>query len=770
MNRNILTLAMLGCAPLAGAQNTQSAQNAEKPNFALFIADDCSYYDLGCYGSKDSVTPNIDGFAKEGMLFSRAYQAVPMSSPTRHNLYTGIWPVRSGAYPNHTFAEEDTKSIVHQLKPQGYKVALIGKSHISPKSVFPFDLFVPADKEGDLDFKALSRFIDECIRENTPYCLLVASNQPHSPWNKGDTSRFKPESLHLPPMYVDIPETRTDFSNYLAEINYMDNEFGTLLSILDDKKQRDNTMVVYLSEQGNSLPFAKWTCYDAGVHSACIVRWPGKVKPGTKSDAIVEYVDIVPTFVDIAGGEPVEKMDGESFKNVLLGQKKTHKKYTFSMQTTRGINKGSKYYGIRSVCDGRYRYIVNLTPEAEFRCVMTENSLFRLWEKQAQSDPEAKEITQSYIHRPACELYDIRTDPYCLDNLAGNPKYSKKIKELSDALTGWMEYCGDKGQETEMKALEHQVRAQKEKARKSMEQGKEIFFADPTVFVQDGTYYLTGTRNIEPLGFQLLKSDNMRVWKEAGADTLGLILRKDHSTFGDKGFWAPQILKHDGKYLLTYTASEQTVLAESGSLEGPYTQDIVAPIDGSEKNIDSFLFKDDDGKYYLYHVRFNKGNYIWAAEFDIEKGKIRPETLKKCFDCTEPWEWTSNYKSMPVMEGPTVIKKNGVYYLFYSANHFRNIDYAVGYATAPTPYGPWTKNQNSPIIHRSIVGENGSGHGDLFQDKNGRYWYVYHVHHSNTEVQPRRTRLVPLTFTLDEKTGIYDIKAEDGSIIKPVVK
>ena len=154
----------------------------------------------------------------------------------------------------------------------------------------------------------------------------------------------------------------------------------------------------------------------------------------------------------------------------------------------------------------------------------------------------------------------------------------------------------------------------------------------------------------------------------------------------------------------------------------------------------------------------------------MEKGKIRPETLKKCFDCTEPWEWTSNYKSMPIMEGPTVIKKNGVYYLFYSANHFRNIDYAVGYATAPTPYGPWTKNQNSPIIHRSIVGENGSGHGDLFQDKNGRYWYVYHVHHSNTEVEPRRTRLVPLTFTLDEKTGIYDIKAEAGSIIKPVVK
>ena len=317
----------------------------------------------------------------------------------------------------------------------------------------------------------------------------------------------------------------------------------------------------------------------------------------------------------------------------------------------------------------------------------------------------SKAITDAYIHRPAVELYDIK---------------------------------------------------------------EEIFFADPTVFVQDGTYYLTGTRNAEPLGFQLLKSDDLRFWKEAGADTLGLVLRKDHTAFGEKGFWAPQILKHNGRYLMTYTASEQTALARSESIGGPYTQEIIEPIDGSEKNIDSFLFKDEDGKYYLYHVRFYNGNYIWVAEFDIDKGKIKPETLKKCFDCTEEWERTSNYESEPIMEGPTVIKKDGFYYLFYSANHFKNIDYAVGYATAPTPFGPWTKSQNSPIIHRSIVGENGSGHGDLFQDKEGNYWYVFHVHNSDTEIDPRRTRIIPLKFTLNEKTGIYDITADANSIIIPL--
>lgn len=206
------------------------AQIPTTPNFVLFIADDCSYNDIRCYGSKNTVTTNIDNFAREGMMFTQAYQAAPMSSPTRHNLYTGIWPVKSGAYPNHTMAKPNVKSIVHHLHPLGYKVALIGKSHINPKSVFPFDLYVPSVKGGDIDFNALQTFIDKCVKNNTPYCLLVASNQPHTPWNKGDRSLVPAKKLKLPPIYLDIDETREEYSKYLAEVNYMDSEFGTLLN------------------------------------------------------------------------------------------------------------------------------------------------------------------------------------------------------------------------------------------------------------------------------------------------------------------------------------------------------------------------------------------------------------------------------------------------------------------------------------------------------------------------------------------------------------
>ena len=304
---------------------------------------------------------------------------------------------------------------------------------------------------------------------------------------------------------------------------------------------------------------------------------------------------------------------------------------------------------------------------------------------------------------------------------------------------------------------------------------REIFLADPTIYVHDGKYYLTGTGGSgrgAASGFTVLASTDLKTWsKPAGADASAyMILTKGEQAFGTEGFWAPQLFQAKDTYYLTYTANEQTVLTQSASLLGPYTQEEVAPIDGTEKNIDSYIFKDDDGKYYLYHVRFGGGNYLWVAEFDLEKGQIKPETLKKCFDQTEPWEATPAYESAPIMEGPTVIKLENKYYLFYSANHYRNIDYAVGYAVADSPYGPWVKQQDSPILHRSIVGEHGAGHGDLFEGLDGQLYYVYHVHFGEQQITPRRTRIVPITKQWDAETGLYKFSVNGNEVIKPVVE
>ena len=299
-----------------------------------------------------------------------------------------------------------------------------------------------------------------------------------------------------------------------------------------------------------------------------------------------------------------------------------------------------------------------------------------------------------------------------------------------------------------------------------------ILLADPTIFFDNGVYYLYGTTTGEtPLngeGFLVYTSTDLKKWKGPAGAQNGLALKKGDA-FGTKGFWAPQIFKEKNAYYLAYTANEQTVLAQSKSFFGPYQQQKIKPIDGTEKNIDPFIFKDDDGKHYLYHVRFDKGNYLWVAEFNLKKGAIRLETLKKCFDQTQAWEATPNYKSDPVMEGPTVLKLKGKYYLFYSANHFMNIDYAVGYAVADSPYGPWKKFEGNPIIHRANVGENGSGHGDVFTGLDGRLYYVYHIHFDDNKVGPRRTRIVPLIQKWDAKNEMYMFNVEAHKVIIPTL-
>lgn len=434
-------------------------QNTGKPNFVIMIADDCSYYDWGCYGSKDAITPNIDRLASESMKFNKCFQQAPMSSPTRHALYTGVYPVKSGAYPNHTFVYDDVKSFVQYFEPAGYKTALIGKQHVQPESVFAYEYlgdYSPRPKDNDnLKFGKLEKWLDRTGSD--PFFLVVASHEPHSPWNMGDPSQWDPESITVPPIYVDTPETRSDLVNYYAEINFFDKQVGRVLDILDEKGVAENTVFMLLSEQGNSFPFAKWTCYRNGLQSAMLVRWPGKVKAASQSDAIVEYVDVVPTFMDIAGIGPSEQADGTSFRNVLTGRAKKHKKYSYGLQTSRGIISGPEYYGIRTVKDKRFNYIMNLTPEARFRNVVTadassEGKYWPSWVKAAETDRFAAHQVRKYQFRPAEELYDMVNDPWETNNLANDPRYRSKKTELRKALLEWMNSQGDRGQETEMEA------------------------------------------------------------------------------------------------------------------------------------------------------------------------------------------------------------------------------------------------------------------------------------------------------------------------------
>lgn len=455
--RNTLCTAALPLLPVATGY---AAESDTKPNLLFIIADDCTFRDIGCYGGQ-AHTPNIDQLATEGMRFTHCFQAAPMCSPTRHNIYTGLYPVKSGAYPNHTFAKEGTKSVVHYLKPLGYRVALSGKRHIGPAEVFPFEYL---DKANNPEFDKVEPFIGECRKNKTLFCLFLCSNEPHSPWNKGDASRYDAAKLKLPPNFVDTPETRENMTRYLAEITYFDGQVAEALALLEKYEVADNTMVIVVSEQGSSFPFGKWTCYDTGLQSAFIARWPDKIKRGTTSDAMIEYCDVLPTFIEAAGGTPDPVLDGKSLLPVLLGRTTEHKKYVFGEMTTRGINSGSDHFGIRSIRSRQFKYVWNFTPDKEFHNACVESSIFKSWLAKAKDgDVDAAEKVRRYQHRTSEELYDVIADPYEWNNLSDNPEYTKAKTELREELLKWMKNMGDLGQQTEMEALEHQNSGRNEK-------------------------------------------------------------------------------------------------------------------------------------------------------------------------------------------------------------------------------------------------------------------------------------------------------------------
>ena len=441
-----------------GWQTSVATSAESRPNFLVILADDCTFRDIGCYGGQAS-TPHIDRLAGQGLRLTRCFQAAPMCSPTRHNLYTGQYPVKTGAYPNHTFAKPGTRSIAHALQPLGYRVALSGKTHIQPNQVFPFEY---SRKNNNPDMQAIDQLFAECSASQTPFCLLACSNEPHTPWDKGDASRYPPEQVVLPPSIADTEVVRESFSRYLAEVTYFDGQVGQILALLDKHELADNTVVMVLSEQGNAFPFAKWTCYDNGLQSAMVVRWPGNVIPAATSDAMVEYVDIVPTFVDIAAGETDPAWDGRSFKEVIRGTTDRHKQHVFGIMTTNGIINGTDCYPIRSVRSESHKLILNLNHEAAFTNACTQSPEFRSMVQAAEAgDAEARRLVELYQHRPAVELYDVRSDPLERTNLAGAPGSAAVIADLRSRLATWMREQGDLGIETELAAGQHQRRGQR---------------------------------------------------------------------------------------------------------------------------------------------------------------------------------------------------------------------------------------------------------------------------------------------------------------------
>jgi N-sulfoglucosamine sulfohydrolase len=454
--------ACLPAALAAVAAASTEPPTPPRPNVLVIMADDCTYNDLPIHGGAAARTPAIDDLARSGLVFEQAFVGMSMCVPCRAELFTGQYAFGNGCVWNHAPCRGGTRSLPHHLGRLGYRVGIAGKVHVQPQASFPFD--------------AVEGFDPDCVRNPTlphsvagirrfmsspaaagdadRFCLVVALVEPHIPWVMGDAAAHPPDTIRLPANLVDTPRTRQDFARYLAEVEFMDRQVGEVLDALRETGHADDTLVLFTSEQGAQFPGNKWTCWNTGLHTALVARWPGVVAAGGRTTALVQYADVAPTLVELAGGDPADPshgFDGTSFAAVLRGASVTHRLHAYGIHDN--VPEGPPY-PIRTVTDGRWRYVRNLAATDAYveKHIMrspdgprTIAGLWSEWVEVADRDAAARRLVERFTRRPAEELYDTEADPFELVNLVADPARRAERERLSAELDRWLAAQGDPG-------------------------------------------------------------------------------------------------------------------------------------------------------------------------------------------------------------------------------------------------------------------------------------------------------------------------------------
>ena len=287
-----------------------------------------------------------------------------------------------------------------------------------------------------------------------------------------------------------------------------------------------------------------------------------------------------------------------------------------------------------------------------------------------------------------------------------------------------------------------------------------IFVADPFILEDKGVYYLYGTSSAN--GIVVWRSTDLLRWEGPCGATQGLALHKNDS-WGERNFWAPEVYNIHGQYVMTYSVESHIAVAEASSPLGPFVQDEKKPL-VDENGIDSHIFMDDDGTAHLYWVRFQSGNIIYTARMSQDLKSVDMTTAQHCITPQQgTWERTQAEPRANVAEGPFVIKRDDKYYLSYSCNHYQSPDYAVGWAVADKPEGPWTRNKDNPILLRH-AGYAGTGHHAFLKTSSGKVYIVYHAHNSLTAIAPRRTLISECQW--DASPGFVTVEQGCSELVK----
>ena len=422
-----------------------------RPHIVVFIADDHSLRDSSAYGPSDVKTPQMERIAAQGLTFDRAFVASPSCAPSRAALLTGLMPARNGAEPNHSRPRAELKKLPAYFQELGYEVVAFGKvSHYQHTKDYGFDHFAHDKFHEDVAVSAAVEWL-RARKSDKPLCLFVGTNWPHVPWPKNVAADERElAKVRFPSTHVDTPVTRAARLRYHAAVARMDADLGAVFDAANEVLGKENTFFLQTADHGAQWPFAKWNCYDAGIRAPMIAIWPGRIGPGKRTQAMVSWVDILPTLIEIAGGTPpaATELDGQSFASVLRDPARTHRERIF---TTHSGDGRMNVYPIRSVRTAEWKYIRNLHPEFEYTTHIDAAKAadgadyFASWREKATRDPRAAAIVRRYHARPAEELYDLRNDPDEERNLADEAPHKERLAAMRAEVDQWMKGQGDTG-------------------------------------------------------------------------------------------------------------------------------------------------------------------------------------------------------------------------------------------------------------------------------------------------------------------------------------
>jgi N-sulfoglucosamine sulfohydrolase len=444
--RFVLSLLALLCfvTPASAAEN--------RPNILLILADNWAWPHASAYGDRVVETPTFDQVAREGMLFSNAFCVVPSCAPSRAALLTGQTIHRLGsAGSNWGHFSSRLATYPNLLAAQGYTVGFAGKGW-GPGDV---EQESPEFKPAGPEFESFASFMKE-LPEGKPFCFWFGSRMPHRKWTEGESRKMKRDDVKVPAYLPDTEAVRDDILNYYAEVETFDREAGELLSMLAASGRAENTLVIVGSDNGWQMPRGLANVYDSGTHVPLAMRWPKRIKPGSKTNTFINFDDFAPTLLAAAGMKVPAEMTGHSFLPLLEGKQYTARDCVFlERERHANVRRGDLSYPVRSIRTADYLYVRNFEPDrwpagdptvywsvGDFGDVDPSPTKELILAHRDQQ-PLEKFYQLSFAKRPAEELYDLKQDRHQIHNVADDANYALAKQSLQQRLSKWMQQTGD---------------------------------------------------------------------------------------------------------------------------------------------------------------------------------------------------------------------------------------------------------------------------------------------------------------------------------------